>query len=362
MSLLLSLSLAAILWIATPIAHALDIGDIIVANIKGDVTFTLNGAQRALKGGAVLTLPAVVHTGKDGSVELKQGATSIRVGPDTELNFPASEKHGGAIDRIVQPRGNAFYDIGKRDGRKLRVETPVLVGVVKGTQFNVTVLEGTSTFSLFEGRLEIVDVQGGGAVDLNAGEVVSRKRGDNSTSVLKMSSKPSGAVPKPSSRVHTAESQLAIASEREAHPAAENDVSSSLVAADLALSNNTSVPATPSVPEPGTSTPEIPTDTSQPDMGTGTPGDAVTPPDAGPGDIPVETPGAPIPPVDTGSGPGSDPSPGSDPGAGPDLGNDQGNDVDLGTDDGNNGHGNDDDHDDSSNPGRGHGRNSGRDK
>jgi len=33
----------------------------------------------------------------------------------------------------VQPHGNAFYSVGKREKRKLRIETPYLVGVVKGT-------------------------------------------------------------------------------------------------------------------------------------------------------------------------------------------------------------------------------------
>ena len=73
----------------------------------------------------------------DGAVGLIQGATIVNIGPDTVLEFPALKKVGGPIDRIVQPRGNAFYGIGKRGGRKLRIETPYLVGVVKGTQLNV---------------------------------------------------------------------------------------------------------------------------------------------------------------------------------------------------------------------------------
>ena len=38
--------------------------------------------------------------------------------------------------------------------RKLRVETPYLVAVIKGTQFNVAVTGDTSTISLHEGVLE----------------------------------------------------------------------------------------------------------------------------------------------------------------------------------------------------------------
>jgi len=179
-----SLLLAA--WCATPAAFALDTGDIVVANTRGEVIITVRGAPTRLRAGSVLELPATLRTGRDGAVELRQGATSISVGPDTLLEFPALEKAGGPIDRVVQPRGNAFYSIGKRPGRKLRVETPFLVGVVKGTQFNVAAGDDATTISLFEGRLEILSADGSDSVDLLAGEIASRDRQATEISVLKM--------------------------------------------------------------------------------------------------------------------------------------------------------------------------------
>ena len=94
----------------------------------------------------------------------------------------------------MQPRGNAFYDIGKREGRKLRVETPYLVGVVKGTQFNVAAQDDSTTISLFEGLLEIRASDDSVVVDLKAGEIASRRRGDKGISVMKMDS---GKAPPP---------------------------------------------------------------------------------------------------------------------------------------------------------------------
>src|SRR5688500_8466711 len=179
-----SLALAALL--GPPAALAVDSGDIVVVSAKGEVHFTLNGAARAVRAGGVLELPATVRTGRDGAVELKQGTTTVSVGPDTLLDFPALEKRGAPIDRILQPRGNAFYDIGKREGRKLRVETPYLVGVIKGTQVNVAVQDDGTTISLFEGLLEVQCTDGGAAIDLRAGEIAARKRGDKSINVLKM--------------------------------------------------------------------------------------------------------------------------------------------------------------------------------
>ena len=134
---LVALSLTLIALLASRPALALDTGDIVVASIKGEVHIAVRGTDTTLRAGAVLELPATVRTGRDGAIELRQGATSISVGPDTLLEFPALATPGGSIDRIVQPRGNAFYNVGKRSGRKLRIETPFLVGVVKGTQFSV---------------------------------------------------------------------------------------------------------------------------------------------------------------------------------------------------------------------------------
>lgn len=178
-------SLALALLPGSP-AFAIDSGDIVIASVKGEVRVTMNGAMRAVRGGTVLELPATVETGRDGAIDLKQGATSISVGPDTRLEFPALEKRRAPVDRIVQPRGNAFYDIGKREGRKLRVETPYLVGVIKGTQFNVAAQEGSTTISLFEGRLEVRAADDSSVVDLAAGEVASLRSGDKSINVIKM--------------------------------------------------------------------------------------------------------------------------------------------------------------------------------
>jgi hypothetical protein len=192
----LSFTFAAV---SSPAAFALDTGDIVVTSIKGEVHVTVNGAERAMKAGGILETPSAIRTGRDGALEIRQGATSVSVGPDTLLEFPAQEQRGGAIDRIVQPRGNAFYSIGKRAGRKLRVETPYLVGVIKGTQFNVAAQEDSATISLFEGRLEVHATDESDVVDLNAGEIAARKRGAKSITVLKMDKAPTTAPRPPSS-------------------------------------------------------------------------------------------------------------------------------------------------------------------
>ncbi len=188
--------LAAALYalLASSTVFAVDSGDIVLVSLKGEVFVTMSGVKRAVSAGSVLEPPATLRTGRDGAVELRQGATTLSVGPETLLEFPALERRGAPIDRIVQPRGNVFYNIGKRAGRKLRIETPYLVGVVKGTQFNVAAQQDTTTISLFEGLLEVRAADESGVVDLRAGEIASRQRDDKGVSVLKMDGARSPAI------------------------------------------------------------------------------------------------------------------------------------------------------------------------
>ena len=137
-------------------SHAFNTGDIVVEGTQGEAKLTHEGRERNLRKGQVVLLPSVLRTGGDGMADLRQGATTVNVGPDTVLEFPATQPRGESVERIVQSQGNAFYDVGRREGRKLRVETPYLVAVIKGTQFSVTVQEDSTSISLLEEILEIL--------------------------------------------------------------------------------------------------------------------------------------------------------------------------------------------------------------
>src|SRR3954469_8302756 len=76
----LPLVFASVALIAAPQARALDTGDIVIAGIKGEVHVTMKGAERTVRAGSVLELPATVRTGHDGAIDLAQGATSVSVG------------------------------------------------------------------------------------------------------------------------------------------------------------------------------------------------------------------------------------------------------------------------------------------
>jgi hypothetical protein len=181
--------LAACALLILSIAHAAEPrsrGEIVVVTVHGTVSATMAGVTTPLYGGAILQLPATIRTGHDGALELRQGSSTFAAAANTELEIPQSAAADGLIERIVQIRGNAFYNVGKRERSRLRVETPYLVAVIKGTQFNVAAQQDSTTIALFEGRLEVRAADDSDVVDLHAGEIAIRHRGDVSISVLRM--------------------------------------------------------------------------------------------------------------------------------------------------------------------------------
>lgn len=159
---------------------------IAVTAVAGDVAVTMAGRPAAVEPESTVLLPARVVTGNDGTIGLTQAGTHVYVSNDTDVEIPAEAVDGNLIARLVQHRGNVFYDVAPRDVGKLRVETPLLVAVIKGTQFNVAVLEDSTTISLFEGRLEIRTPDGSDVVQLNAGEIAIRSLTDSEIRVVGM--------------------------------------------------------------------------------------------------------------------------------------------------------------------------------
>ena len=159
---------------------------IIVVAVQGDVRISARGSARTVRPGSVIETPATINTGRDGRIELRQGATTVSVASNTHVDLPAVIAADGLIEHVSQPKGNVLYDVAKRPGRKLRIETPYLVAVVKGTRFNVAAEAGSATVALFEGRLEVWTPDDSDVVQLNAGEIATRARGDRSIRVLDM--------------------------------------------------------------------------------------------------------------------------------------------------------------------------------
>jgi len=245
-------AMAALLMLAmgtAAIAAQSSPAPIVVTAVQGDVQVTSDGAERPATLGSTIRTPATIHTGHDGFVELRQGATTAAIASDTRVDLPAVTAPDGLIEHIRQPAGNVLYDVAKRTGRKLRIETPYLVAVVKGTRFNVAAQDEDSTISLLEGRLEIWTPDDSDVVQINAGEIATRSRGDTSIRVLGMATGESIRAHNPRRSTQPASQEPARASARhENAPAAvhaEETVGTrtTTTAADAAISDTTVVKA-----------------------------------------------------------------------------------------------------------------------
>jgi len=189
----LRLSPALLLVVVGASSHAgsnavrdVDPSRISVTEVAGEVDFTMAGNAASVTPNTTVLLPARIVTGHDGNVGLTQAGTNVSVASDTDVEIPAEAVDGNLIARMVQRRGNVFYDVAPRDLGKLRVETPLLVAVIKGTQFNVAVQPDSTTISLFEGRLEIRTPDNSDVVQLNAGEIAIRSLIDDEIRVVGM--------------------------------------------------------------------------------------------------------------------------------------------------------------------------------
>jgi hypothetical protein len=186
LSALLISCIAALAHAASSVPRGTQDSRISVTAVAGAVAVTMAGQPAPVEPESTVLLPARIVTGKDGTIGLTQAGTNINVSNDTDVEIPAEAVDGNLIARLVQHRGNVFYDVAPRDVGKLRVETPLLVAVIKGTQFNVAVLESSTTISLFEGQLEIRTPDGSDVVQLNAGEIAIRSLTDNEIRVVGM--------------------------------------------------------------------------------------------------------------------------------------------------------------------------------
>lgn len=157
--------------------------EVVIESSVGQVALTSGGRSLEVKVGNTVPLPLAVETGPDGSITLQQGRTRIAVASGSKTKIPETKRRGTPIERVIQENGSIYYEIAPRDDNRMSVETPFLVAVIKGTQFNVVVDDRSATVALFEGKLEIIS--GVESVDLLPGEVATRS--DTSASISRLS-------------------------------------------------------------------------------------------------------------------------------------------------------------------------------
>ena len=132
-----------------------------VSKASGEVWVATEGVQPASLGTAAALKPGdSIRTGRNGRVLLVRGQETILVAPNSAITIPLSQKDA-ASTTILQQAGSIRLEVEKRPERNFEVETPYLVAAVKGTQFTVTVGQGTAKVDVNHGSVEVADHKSG---------------------------------------------------------------------------------------------------------------------------------------------------------------------------------------------------------
>jgi ferric-dicitrate binding protein FerR (iron transport regulator) len=126
------------------------------------------GPWQALPAGAAVKPGGEIRTGDGGMVVLRRGGDNVRLLANSTLALPA-EKEAGAMTRLKLWFGRAFFQVKSRPSWTFEVDTPYLVGIVKGTTFTVDVSRFGSTIAVSSG-LVAVSKAGGPAIDVSVGK------------------------------------------------------------------------------------------------------------------------------------------------------------------------------------------------
>src|SRR5690242_12620701 len=132
-----------------------------VSKTSGEVWVASSGVQPAsLASQSPLNPGDSIRTGRNGRVLLVRGQETILIAPNSAITIPETQKDAGSTT-IQQQAGSIKLEVDKRNVRNFEVETPYLVAAVKGTQFTVTVSEGTAKVDVNHGSVEVADFKSG---------------------------------------------------------------------------------------------------------------------------------------------------------------------------------------------------------
>ena len=132
-----------------------------------------SASWRPLTRGTAIAVSGQVKTGPDGEVTLVRGKDTIELSPQTVVEFPPSPSPN-RLTRVIQNVGRAFFSVDSIPGRSFKVETPLLVAGVLGTQFVVVATPQGNSVRVDEGRVEVAVLNGAGrSVEIGPGQTAN---------------------------------------------------------------------------------------------------------------------------------------------------------------------------------------------
>ena len=147
-----------------------------VLSASGPVKVSSGGEWRALAGRASVATGAWLKTGTKGRVVLERDGVRIEVRPRS-LVAVAALADDPDMKVLVQRWGETSLEVEKRDRPHVKVQTPFLASVVKGTRFDISVDRCYTAMNVHEGRIAVEDAPRGQATEITTGQRAGAGRG-----------------------------------------------------------------------------------------------------------------------------------------------------------------------------------------
>ena len=145
-----------------------------IVSMADPVKVSSNGQWRELEQGETVRTGAWVKTGTRGALTLRRigTETTIRIEPRSMLAV-AGLKGRKAATEILQRWGKTELTVEKRKRPHVRVHTPYLTTVVKGTTLKVDASRNASNVSVSDGEVTVTDPVRGTSATLGRGQKAS---------------------------------------------------------------------------------------------------------------------------------------------------------------------------------------------
>jgi hypothetical protein len=144
----------------------------VVSKVRQPAVYSSDGkAWVKLDVGMTLPSSSWVNTGRGGRLVVKRGKEFIQFKPNTMAAI-AKRDRAGKKTLIRQKFGELLLDVETRKRKHLKVETPFLAAVVKGTRFSVKVGKKSAKLSVERGVVEVTDERNGLKADIRTKQSV----------------------------------------------------------------------------------------------------------------------------------------------------------------------------------------------
>ena len=156
---------AALVLAGTPVLAS----DWTVLSMSGPVKFSKAGQWFHADNMTAISHGAWLKTGVKGYLTLERDGIKVVVRPQTLVAL-ASLANAPEMTAIVQRWGGTTLDVEPRGEPRVKVHTPFLAAVVKGTRFDVDVDRCYSRMHVEEGEITVQDAPRGLATDITSGQ------------------------------------------------------------------------------------------------------------------------------------------------------------------------------------------------